>query len=61
LIKRRGRGHFAAEAGHGGFEQVRGVFLGELYALGDTIQLCYSHYARPIEAICDSYGMDAPI
>jgi hypothetical protein len=58
---RWGAAHFAAERGHGGLEEVFGVVLGELDAVGDLVELLHGDAAGTVETVRDADGVDTSV
>jgi hypothetical protein len=60
-LTREGGIHFTSETGFSGFEEVGSVVFGKLKGIGDGIEGGDSEFARLIEAVCNSNGVNATI
>ena len=53
--------HFAAETGHGGFEEIFCLSLAVLDRICDILEMAHRNRARPFEAVRNPDGVNAAI
>ena len=53
--------HFATETGHGSFEEIFCMGLAVLDRVCYALEIAHRDRARPVEAVCNSDGVNAAI